>query len=808
MILNYFKTAFRNFYRQRGYSLINIAGLAIGFAAFILIMLFILHEFSYDKFHRDHERIFRIAVEGQMSGDFFDVAVSPAPLAPAMEKDFPEVEESVRIRRTFQTSFFIHDEVKYYEDGLLYADTGFFDLFSFKVLMGDQNSMLSEPYSIVLTEKTANKYFRDEDPLGKILRYNDQFDFKVTAVIENIPDNSHFSFPMLCSWSSMAEMGPSPMLESWGSMAYHTYIKLKPNVDTEAFNEKISSYIMKNLIETSGAGPEDFEGLQMEFNPYLQPLTDIHLHSNKMAELGNNSDISYVIIFSLVAVFIIIIACINFMNLTTARSTKRAKEVGVRKVHGAHKGMLVRQFLGESVMLSLLSLLLSFLFVELAMPIFNSLTGKDLALSFFERWDLILILLGIGIVVGLLAGSYPAFYLSSFKPVRVLKGDVRKGHKKSSLRNILVVLQFTISISLLIGTGIIYGQLEFIRNKKLGFDKERLVVIPLRGNRLQEKYEMLKNELKTLPEVNNISASFGIPGQSTDGTGYFPEGVSRTDPWLIFNMSVDYGFIQTMGMEMVKGRSFSPDYATDTAGVIINETLWKKLGWGEDALNKKFRIGDPDSGYMFHVIGVVKDFHNNSLHQAIDPFLFYYNPARFSNLLVRLQPGDVRQNIEKLEQGWNEIESSFPFDYYFFDQSFEQLYRQEKKMGETFIYFTVIAIVIACLGLFALASYTAEQRTKEIGIRKTLGSSSFAIIQMLTRDFTKWVVVANLIAWPLSFYLLDKWLNNFAYSIQILAFWWLFVAAALIALSIAVLTVSYQALRAANANPVDAIKYE
>ncbi|MDZ7742385.1 MAG: FtsX-like permease family protein [Bacteroidota bacterium] len=414
----------------------------------------------------------------------------------------------------------------------------------------------------------------------------------------------------------------------------------------------------------------------------------------------------------------------------------------------------------------------------------------------------------IGGFAGLLAGSYPAFYLSAFKPVRVLKGDLQKGRKKSTLRNILVVLQFAISISLLIGTGIIYGQLNYIQNKKLGFDKEHVLVVPLRGDRLQEKYEILKSELGGLPVVENITTSMGVPGKSTDGTAYFPEGKSRTDPWLIFNMTVDYDFIETLGMEMLYGRSFDKKFATDSSGIIINETLLNKLGWGEEALNKKFRIGDPDSGFVFHVIGVVKDFHNNSLHKPIDPFIFYHNPNSFSNLLIRIKPGNIKQNIEQLEAKWTEIESSFPFDYYFLDKSFDELYMQEQKMGETFIYFTVIAILIACLGLFGLASYTAEQRTKEIGIRKTLGSSSTAISMMLTKDFTKWVLVANIIAWPLSFYLLDNWLNNFAYSINIFNKWWLFIAAAFISLMIAVFTVLYQAMKAANANPVDAIKYE
>lgn len=808
MFRNYLLTAIRNFYRQKGYSIINFAGLAIGFAAFILIMMFVLHELSYDKFHENYQRINRIAVRGQMSGDFFDVAVSPAPLAPAIQRDFPEVETATRIRRTFQTTYFIHDNIKYYESGLLFADTGFFDVFSFEVIMGDPQKMLKEPFSIVLTEKTAQKYFGEENPMGQVLRFNDQHNFKVTGIIENIPENSHFTFPMLGAWSSQQEMGRTHMLNSWGSMAYHTYVKLKPNTNTEGFNKKISNYIMGKMIETSGGSPEDFEGLQMEFIPYLQPIEEIHLHSDKLAELGSNGDFSYVIIFTLVAIFILVIACINFMNLTTARSSRRAREVGIRKVHGAHKKMLIYQFLAESVMISLISLLLSFLIVELTLPVFNDLLGEELRFSFFKDWKYLVSLILIGVFAGILAGSYPAFYLSSFRPVKVLKGDLQKGRRKSVLRNTLVVVQFTISISLLIGTGIIYGQLNYIKNKKLGFDKEHILVIPLRGDRLQQKFEPIKNELGAMPSVESITCSSALPGKASDGTAYFPEGRDRTDPWLIFNMSVDYDFTETMGMQVTRGRSFSKDFATDSAGVIINETLMKRLGWQDDPLNKKFRIGDPDSGRVFHVIGVIKDFHSKSLHEPIEPFILYHDPGFFFNMIVRLRRGNIQEKIARLEEKWNQVETSFPFDFYFFEQSFDELYAKEQQMGKTFIYFSVIAILIACLGLFGLASYTSEQRTKEIGIRKTLGSSATGISLMLTKDFTKWVLVANLIAWPVSFYLLESWLGNFAYSIEIFEKWWLFFAAAFLSLLIAVITVSYQALKAANSNPVDAIKYE
>lgn len=808
MLKSYIKTALRSLLVNKGFSLINIIGLAIGMAAGIMIMLYIFHELSYDKFHKDYERIYRVAVKGRMSGDFFDVAVTPAPMASSLKNEFPEVESSVCLHKLSQQALFRKEEHIFYEKDVYFADSMFFRIFDFKPLIGNLETALYQPFSMVITQTIATKYFKNENPVGQMIQLNDQFGFKVTAVIEDPPLNAHFRFPVLLSWASIEKMIPNRHFESWGSLGFYTYVKLYENVDVDAFEQKIEKYIMTKLIEQSDESPEMFTNVQLEFNSYLQPIQSIHLHSNLMAELSPNSDISYVYTFTAIAMFILLIACINFMNLATARSTRRAMEVGIRKVHGGYRAQLILQFLIESVVVSLLALVISVLLVEFTFPIFNDLLGQVLSVHILSKPLFVVFYILLALIVGLLAGSYPAFYLSAFQPASVLKGGATKGKKNTILRNILVIFQFTISIILIIGTGLIYKQLDFVNNKRLGFDKGNVMQIQLRGDRLKEKADILVNEFKSLPEVVNATASTSSLGGDTDGTAYFPEGESNTEPWLVFNAGIDYNYIETMGMELVLGRNFSRDYATDTAALILNETLWKKLGWGEDALGKKIKPGDPGGEFEYHVIGVVRDFHYESLHDKIEPFAFYFQETRCSNISIRLQSKNISGNINQIDKKWTEMEPGFPFDYTFLDQSFSELYNSEQQIGKLFIYFSIIAIFIACLGLFGLASFMAEQRTKEIGVRKALGASSSALAFNMTRDFTLWILLSNIIAWPLAYYLLDRWLQAFAFRINIIDVWYIFPLAGLASFFIAIFTVVYQALKAANANPVDALKYQ
>jgi putative ABC transport system permease protein len=808
MLKNYFKTAFRSLIIDKGFSFINMVGLAIGMAAAILIMLYIFHELSYDKFHKDYDRIYRVAVNGRMSGDFFEVAVTPAPMASSLKNEFPEVESSVCMRQMSQEALFRRDEHVFFESDVYYADSMFFRIFDFEPLIGDIQTALYEPFSMVITQTIARKYFGNENPMGQVIQLNDQFSFKVTAVIQDPPLNSHFRFPVLLSWSSIEKMMPGRHFESWGSLGFYTYLKLNENVDVTGFEAKIEKYIMTKLIEQSGEDAGSFKDVQLEFNSYLQPIQDIHLHSNLMAELSPNSDISYVYTFAAIALFILIIACINFMNLTTARSARRAKEVGIRKVHGGYRSQLVFQFFTESVLMSFIALVIAVLLVEITFPIFNDLLGQQMQISTVSRPNFLVYYFLIALIVGLAAGSYPAFYLSAFQPAKVLKGGATKGSRHVFLRNLLVIFQFTISIILIIGTGLIYKQLDFVRNKRLGFDKEHVMQIQLRNDRLQEKSDVIVSEFRNLPEVVNAAGSSSGLGGDTDGTAYFPEGESDTEPWLVFNSGIDYNFIETMQMELILGRNFSPDFATDTAAMILNETLWKKLGWGDEAIGKKMRPGDPSSEFVFHVIGVVRDFHFESLHDKIEPFAFYLQKTNSSNISIKVQGDNLKKSIVAISEKWSEIEAGFPFDFTFLDQSMDKLYNTEKRIGKLFIYFSIIAIFIACLGLFGLASFIAEQRTKEIGVRKTFGASTSELAVMMTRDFTLWVLLSNIIAWPLAYYFFNRWLQAFAFRIDIINEWYIFPLAGLVSFVIAIFTVVYQVLKAANSSPIDALKYE
>lgn len=809
MIKNYFRIALRNLLRNQTYTLINTLGLAIGLAASILILIYIQHELSFDRFYSDSGRIYRVAVDGRMSGDFFSAAVGPSPLAPVLKQSYPEVEQAVRLRNISQEALIANGDTRIYEQNLMMADSSFFEIFDFEPELGDLSTVLYEPLSIVLTKSLADRLFADENPVGKTLEYNNEFTLRVTGVIQDLPNNTHFDFPALISWSSIDRLQPGFNPDNWGSLAYYTYIELKPDTDPVAFEKKIEKVIMDRLIIESGESPEVFENFQMAFNAFLQPVADIHLHSNLMAEISPNSDMSYVYTFSAIAIFILIIACINFMNLTTARSAGRAKEVGVRKVHGAYRHQLIYQFITESILLSLFSLMLALLMVELFLPSFSDIIGRQLSRTLLTHPGMILRYVVLAVVVGFIAGSYPAFYLSSFQPVRVLKNNRLRGSRKSiGLRNLLVVFQFAISIFLIIGTGIISNQIDFMQNKRLGFDKERVMIVELRNERLRADVQSLMNELERIPAVESVSASTMNPASGSDGSAYFPEGESENDPWLIFHAGVDYDYIETMGMNMIRGRNFSRENSTDTAAVIINKTLWKKLSWGQDVIGKKIRPNDPMNEFGFRVIGVVDDFHFVSLHDKVEPFLFHLQQNRMRNLSIRLHKGNVSDQLKSVEEAWSRLEPGFPFDYRFLDRSFQELYNAEVRLSRMYIYFSIIAIFIACLGLFGLSSYLAEQRTREIGVRKTFGATAGGLSLMLTRDFTKWISLSNVIAWPLAFYLMDRWLNQFAYRISILETWDVFILAAIVSLIIAVFTVSFQAYRAASVNPAISLKYE
>ena len=798
MLRNYLKTAFRNLWRQKGYTLINLLGLAIGMTTCLLIFLYISFELSYDKHFKDYGNIYRVNVKGRFAEDFFDVAVTMGGVAPRMTKDFPEVKAAARIEQNGQ-AFFSYGEKKFFEENVFFVDSTFLAVFSFEMISGDRMTVLSEPYSIVLTESIARKYFPDEEPEGKMLRMNDQLTLKVTGVMRDPPVNTHMDFNVLISLSTQfAEEGKDRYDENWGNLFLYTYVLFNEGADIGAVNEK-SGLLVKNAFG------EEAEKYNIEMIPYLQPVSDIHLHSHLMAEIGINGDISYIYTFAAVAIFILIIASINFMNLATARSSRRAREVGLRKVCGAGRRELIFQFIGESLILSFSAAIVAIILTELAIPLFNDLTSLDITMEGFID-QIGIVLAALILLVGILAGSYPAFILSSFRPIQAMKGDFFRGSGKSFLRNGLVVFQFTISIILLISTVMIYEQLQFIRNKNLGFDKENILVIPLRSDRIRDKAQTMRSEMLQITGVVDAAISSSVPGKGLNGSGYVPEGKDRNSPWIIYNLGVDDRFIDAFGIVLREGRGFSHEYGTDTSAVIINETLVNKLGWQEPIGKKIYSFGDSITEY--HVIGVMKDYHFKSLHDVIEPSLLHYSEEEPYFIVVKFERGNMMEKLETLRARWDEMESALPFDYFFLDEDLEEIYRSEMKMGQLFIYFTILAIFIACLGLFGLASYSAQQRTKEIGIRKVMGASIKSIMIRLAREYSRWVIISSLLAWPAAYLLMNRWLQSFAYRIDISDFLWVFVLAAVASLIIAIMTVTYQAFSAASADPVKALKYE
>lgn len=818
MFKNYFKIAYRNLLNHKFYSLINIMGLAVGIACCLLIVLFVQDELSYDRFNKKAGRIYRVATEINFSGNYFNVATTPAPLAEAFKNDFPEVESVVRFRNTgswFVTRTDERSKETYKEEQVIYSDESFFDVFSIPLLKGNPATALKEPYSLVLSEKTAEKIFGEEDPVGKALLLDDEYNYKVTGVFEEIPANTHFHFSMMLSMESLEESKQ----DIWLSNNFNTYITLAEKADPAGLEAKFDDFIKKYV----GPQIQNFLGTTMEESAkagnnisfYLQPLTDIHLHSDLTAELEPNSDIKFVYIFTAIGFFILIIASINFMNLATARSARRAKEVGIRKTLGSGKRQLIIQFLTEAVILSILALIIAFGLVEIFLPAFNTLSGKELSIHYFENYTLIFSGIIITILVGLMSGSYPAFFLSSFKPIAVLKGNLLKaGAKDSWLRSGLVVFQFTISIILIVGTAVVFKQLNFIQNKKLGFNKEQVIILHDTFT-LGSQLEAFKNEMLRKPGIINASASSFLPVRSSrSDMTFWPQG--RPDNANVVSMqfwNVDEDYVPTFGMEIIVGRNFSEKFSTDSSAIILNEAALKKFGFKNPIGQVISTIkGAPGENSMqniinYTVIGVVKDFHFESLRDNISPLCFMM-PRSTGNLSFRINTGEtsINETISALKEQWGKFAPGHPFDYSFLDDRFLEMYQAEQKIGKIFGVFAGIAIFIACLGLFGLAAFTAEQRTKEIGVRKVLGATVLDVVMLLTRQFSKLLFIAFILAAPISWLVMNDWLQNFAYRTQISIS--IFLVAGGVSFIVAWLTMSYQSVKAALINPVQSLKSE
>lgn len=801
MFKNYAKIAYRNIKKHLGYSLINISGLAVGMTCCILILLFVSDELSYDRFNENHERIYRVTrkwfnEDGVVNLHLGHVA---PPIGPLLKNDFPEILYTVRMIRVGR--LLVGDKTKFFEESrFFFAEEDIFKIFTFKMIAGDPETALRDPFTIVITQEMAAKYFSSANPIGKSLTIqvdNQKADMKVTGIIQSLPHNSHFHPDFLGSFMTFEAVVGDREMQNWGSNNYATYLLMPEDYDIIRLKSQLDPFIDRHLSE----------GMSERTKLELQALTDIHLYSHLDSEIEANSDMTYVYIFSIIAFFILLIACINFMNLATARSTQRAKEVGLRKVVGAQRTQLFQQFLSESMITAVLSLMIALGIVLLVLPQFNRFVGRDLSLNFSGNISIFFILFFIAIFVGLISGIYPAFFLSAFKPVRILKGQLDTGKKRLSFRTVLVVFQFATSIVLIICVGIVSGQLDYMKTRKLGFAEDHVVVLPSSPVMI-EKLEAFKSRLLRNSDILGVSAAKRVPsGRLLDSANARVMRGEASQPinFRIAQLSVDYDYIPTFKMEMAAGRNFSREMGTDAAqAFILNETAVRRIGWesADEAVGKGFGYGRRNG----QIIGVVKDFHFESLHQEISPIVMFLSSTNLNQISARISPKNIPQTMSFLREIWKELRPDYPFSYYFIDENFDQLYKSEENLQRIFTYFAFLSVFIGCMGLFGLASYSAERRTKEIGIRKVLGASVTGIAFLLSKEFTKWVLLANVIAWPTAYLVMSRWLQNFAYrrgiSLET------FLLAGCIAWIIAFLTVSYQAIKASLADPVRALKYE
>jgi putative ABC transport system permease protein len=805
MLKNYMKIAFRNIVRHKGYTFINILGLATGIICCLLILVYVQDELSYDRYHQKADQIYRIINAGVIRGNQIEMPLVSGPWGPAMVKEFPEVLKAVRIKPPDSRWVIEHGEKKFPEKGLYFVDPTFFEIFDVEMVAGDSNTALNAPYSMVISEEMAEKYFGEEDPIGKIIIGDNWINLNITGVMKKHPPSTHMDYDFLVNFETLnraiepvnKQLLYGDLSRNWQNFRIYTYLLLDANADPETVEAKMQTLLEERLgrvLKTAG----------VELNPYLQKLTDIHLRSNLEGEIGPTGDESYVYIFSAVAIFVILIACINFMNLSTARSENRAREAGIRKVVGADRLQLIKQFLGESMVFAFFASVIAGIAVLFLLIPFNAIAEKNISASSLISVQAVLLLIGIVIGVGTLSGSYPAFLLSAFKPAEVLRGKTHKGASGGLIRKTLVVVQFSISVFLIIGLSVIYGQMGYMNNRPLGYDKENIIAIPLSDPAPRSTYESYKTALLSNSNVMKVSAASTIPG-GLFGIGLIrPMGRPANENLTVQFLNVDYDFVETFGLKLHEGREFSREFTSDmNRALLLNEEAVKQFGF-DSGLGKQLSPGGP---VALPVVGILKDYYFKSLHQKIEPFVMVLaSEQAFNWVFIKTTHENLSRIVQFAEQEWRRINPGHPFEYTFVDSNIALMYQSEMKLSRLFSIFTAIAIYIACLGLFGLASFTVVQRTKEIGIRKVLGASIGGIVVILSKEYVKWVVLANVFAWPLAYYFMRRWLEGFAYhtSLNVLAFF----ASGALALIIALLTVSFQTIKAATANPVDSLRYE
>jgi putative ABC transport system permease protein len=799
MFRNYLKIALRSIRKKKGYAFINIAGWAVGMAVCTLIMLWVQDELSFDRFHRNADRIYRLTIESHF-GAPQSAPVAPTPAGPALARDFPEILKAARLERP-RRSTIIYGDKEYIEEGIGATDNSFFEIFSFPFLAGEPKTALALPYTAVITESTARKIFKSESPLGRFVKLEDGKDYAITGVLKDAPGNSHIAFNLLRSFETLVSENRAAT-ENWFSISTFAYLLLDDKADPRALEAKFPPLIDKNMGQALRAA-----GGTMTLR--LQPLTRIHLHSDFAVDVAPQGDISTVLLFSGIGLLVLLIASINFINLSTARSATRAKEVGLRKTLGAIRGRLVGQFLGESVLYSFLAMILGFALHFPGLLLFGRIIGRTMHKNVFQVPWMPPAILGLSLFVGLAAGLYPAFILSSFQPVRVLKGQLRAGGGVW-FRRVLVVTQFAISVLLIISTLVISRQINYAKNKKLGFDKEHVLVVPRMSAAIRTSFASVRSELESIPGVLKVGASSMVPGRGIARSVFFPEGFSRDQPQPMDLLFIEPGFIPALDIQLAAGRNFSEERESDkTEAVLINETAARRFGWA-DPIGKRFVLnsgpGQPGEAIYLTVIGMIRDYHTISLRQKIEPQLIRYNPGAVNTISIRLAPGDLSRTLDLLKRTWKKLDPQGSLDYAFLDDLFDNQYRADERMKAVTLDFGALAILIGCLGLFGMSSFTVERRTKEIGIRKILGSSAAGIVRLLSKETVFLIVFANAMAWPAAYYLMNLWLRQFAYRTSMPI--WVFAAAAILSVLIAFLTVSYQSVRAALGKPADALRYE
>ncbi len=804
MLTNYIKIIGRNLWRNKAFTTINIAGLAIGMATCMLILLYIQHELGYDRHHEKADRIYRVTFTGSVQGEQMREASVMPPVAEALKADYPEVGAATRLR-FMGTPVVSYNQQRYRDDKLAFVDPNFGQVFDIPLAQGDPLTVLQNPHTVVVSEKTAQKYFGTENALGKVLYLeNQETPFTVTGVMKNIPNHSHLKMDILASMASLPESA-SP---SWMVSNFFTYLILPDGYDYKQLEAKlpqaIDKYMGPQMQKDMGVTLQEFRNQGNDLGLSLQPLTDIHLGHKFESDLSPSGNIQHVYMFSAIALFVLLVACINFMNLSTAVAAKRSKEVGIRKVLGSSKGGLIQQFMTESMLLTSISLSLALALVYLVLPTFSTFIDIPLSLSPIKQPWLLPGIGAVGLATGLLSGLYPAFFLSSFQPIAVLKGKL--GSSKFGLRSSLVVFQFAISIILVISTLVVYQQLSFIQNKQLGYQNKQVIVLPDLGV-LGNKKDVFKNKITQDSRVIHSSNSGYLPAGDSYGNNFFISPAENSAQVIkSLRYDIDEHYTTTLGMELVSGRNFSADYDADSTAIILNETAAKALGWGKDPLDHTVWHNNNDGQKtLFHVIGVVKDFHFKSFHEPITPLVMVFS-TNTGNLIVKANPADIAGLLATAKAHWDPLAAGEPFVPTFLDERFEQTYKAEQKTGLLLGVFAALTIFVACMGLFGLAMFTASQRSKEIGVRKVLGASIASVVALLSSDLLKLVLIAIVLSIPLAYFAMDKWLTNFAYHIDIQ--WWIFAVAGLLAIAVAFLTVAGQAVKAAVADPVKSLRSE